>query len=64
MATALELRDEANHDAAKSPSIDERLQALERWSRRIEARKTRYPAEHLVDSERDRIYAEREDAQA
>jgi len=58
---------QATTDEPKSsnhPSIEERLNALETWARRIESRIHRYPAEHSVETDRDRIYSKDECARA
>jgi hypothetical protein len=41
-------------------TVEERLAALAAWQAEVEKRADRYPPDHVLDTDRERIYAERE----
>ena len=50
-------------ESYQEPTIEQRLQALDRWTRRIEERADRYPQGFRVDDSREAMYEDRLRAQ-
>ena len=63
IASALTRYAESEPLPSAESTIEDRLRAFERWTRRIESRADRYPPGHVLDDSRENIYIERENAQ-
>ena len=52
-----------SRSTSDQPTIEQRVRILQEWEAAAKARAERYPPNFQVDTERETIYKEREDAQ-